>query len=484
MGVFMSTIDHLLLQNQAESWQDSLVRQYRHFRDHIEITRHEFSPNWILFRVKPKGDTSEHRIRKHAPDVQLRMKVRRFQVLKRGSQLFLALSDRDPTHEDLLTVLGGNTFRTAADKMQLPFVAGFDVTEETVIEDLAEFPHLLIAGSTNSGKTVCLKSLITALIFSRTPSQVDLVLIDTGAADLCAFAGLPHLSCPVIQSLPAAIDATAKLVSEMNRRVRLSPTELLRVPQLVVIVDEFPALFTGQMSAEDRKKLVNSVSALLQRGRHAKIHIVLAAQNPTIKNMKVDLGNITVRVALRCAKRNFSNTIIGQGGAEHLAGKGELLFSSPLHDDAIQLQGVYISPEDLQVVVETIKNHHYLPGECGAAFRMSLSPASRPFAHDATVYRPNAEEYLQAQVAMWAFERGQISVNALQERFHLGWTAANRLMDQLTQRGIVNVLSGKLPRAVLPKGIDDISPDTIKLLEDNGFSREKILQTFDKRRSE
>lgn len=477
------TIDGLLLRDQAKTWRESLVRQYRHFRDHIEITRYELLPNWALFWVKPKGDTSEQRIRKHAPDVQLRMKVRNFQVLKRGSQLFLALSDRDPSHEELVTVLGSDAFHTAISKMQLPFVAGFDVTEEIVIEDLAEFPHLLIAGSTNAGKTVCLKSLITSLIFCRTPSQVNFVVIDIGAADLCVFAGLPHLSCPVIQSLPAAIDAIAKLVAEMNRRVRLSPAELLGMPRLMVIIDEFPALFAGQMSAEDGKKLVNSVSSLLQRGRHAKIHIVLAAQNPTARNMKVDLGNITARVALRCAKRNFSDTIIGMSGAEHLAGKGDLLFVSPLHDDAVRLQGTYISPEDLQLTVEAVKNYRYLPAELGAAFRMSLSPLSQPFSHDSTAHQPVAEENLQAQAAMWAFERGQISVNALQERFHLGWNAASRLMEQLEQRGIVNRLSGKLPRVVLPQDLGDIPPGTIELLESNGFSKEDVLQAFDRRRS-
>ena len=192
-------------------------------------------------------------------------------------------------------------------KMQLPYIVGHNITGQLVITDLSQNKHILLGGATNSGKTVGLHALITSIIVCKPSSFVNLILIDVGAADLVVFNGIPHLSCPVIREKNIAHHAILSLKDEMERRIEMQIMDMdnfKRLPQLLLVIDEFPALFSG-IDKNVAKSLTDALSDLLQRGRHAKVHVVLAAQNPTIQNMHIELGNITTRIAFRCAKKIF-----------------------------------------------------------------------------------------------------------------------------------------------------------------------------------
>ena len=275
---------------------------------------------------------------------------------------------------------------------------------------------------------------------------------------------------------------------EMARRIALEHTNSLEyemLPRLVLVIDEFPALFIGQSNKEMSRAIAATISSLLQRGRHAKIHLVLAAQNPTIQNMKVDLGNITARIAFRCAKKNFSETILGEGGAENLSGPGSLLLKSPENSDMEWIQGIYIKPRELRRLVQDTKNR--LQPLTSNKFELAIPDCGPTEPSDTlasqlscTVVKkgPSKEDALFASVILWALEQDYISINALMKRYHLGWNNAARLVERLEELGIVGRPEGKVPREVIPDYPEDLPEELITFLENTGHSQDAVIEAF------
>lgn len=240
-----------------------------------------------------------------------------------------------------------------------------------------------------------------------------------------------------------------------------------------MVIDEFTALFTGVDKAMS-KMLTNNVSALLQRGRHAKIHMVLAAQNPTYQNMKIDLGNITSRIAFRCAKRNFSETILGGGGAERLAAQGDLLMSAPNYDELRQIRGANITPDELSQLVQAIAAKWQ-------GMRANQLAIGNPNIHSANEYglsisygkittQPSTADQLLAAVLVWTLGRDTISVHQIQRKCRLGWDKAAELVKRLEAMGIVEQPMSKLPRHVVPISFEDIPTEMRAFLQRNGIT--------------
>lgn len=264
------------------------------------------------------------------------------------------------------------------------------------------------------------------------------------------------------------------LTKEMEHRIELdhfASVDFLMMPSLVVVIDEFPALFLG-IEKTEKQFIIDSISSLLQRGRHAKIHLVLAAQNPTFQNMKVDLGNITARIAFKCAKKNFSEVILGEGGAEKLSGQGEMLLKNPAHD-LQRLQGTYTTEGELVKLVKRII------GQYGKDKGFSLKiPDARTEPTGisgekltCSVVRKglSKEDQLLADVIVWALRHDAISANMLMTAFHLGWNKAAKLIQRLEELGIVDGLKGKCPREVIPSTLEEIPDELVQFLEANGY---------------
>lgn len=354
--------------------------------------------------------------------------------------------------------------------------------------DLAQAPHLLMGGATGSGKTVGLQTAVSSIAYTKTPAEANFVLVDTGAADLMCFEGLPHLSCPIIQNREAAFLALSTIAAEMMRRIRLEhtePDEYAVLPRLVIVIDEFPALFTGT-DKEERKALTDTINALLQRGRHAKIHLVLAAQNPTAQQMKVEVGNITTRIAFRCAKKNFSEVILGEGGAENLPGKGELFLKAPQFDGKQRLQGVYATPDELKQIVCKTKQRHS-GADIGTKFTIpaevfQASDVGDNLGSDALTVpvkaKSSADDRTFANVLLWSLSHDTISVNAIQEQFQMGWSKANKLVKRLEGLGVVSEPFAKLPRHVVPAEIGDLPTEMLDFLQHNGVDNDAVWQAL------
>ena len=351
--------------------------------------------------------------------------------------------------------------------------------------------HLLVAGATNSGKTVGLQEMIASIIYSKRPSRVNLILIDVGASDLLPFEGVPHLSCPVIRERNSACQALEKLRTEMERRINVQSSDnesFKKLPRLVLVIDEFPALFVGMEDKRMVKLMTDAVSALLQRGRHAKIHVVLAAQNPTMQNMKVDLGNITGRIAFKCAKKNFSETILGESGAENLSGKGDMYFKSPEFSELKRIQGIFITPNELSRVIQAIKTQSFRFSI--GKYKINLSDnTSRDWGNDLEVdlngnsnhSKQDTDGRMFAQIMIWALGQHEISGNAVMKAFGYGWNRASHFIDGLYEAGIVEELDAKLPRKVIPQSMDEVSDKAKEFLQNCGYTEDMVAEVINNR---
>lgn len=483
----MDLIEQAQIEAEADDLAEDICKHFGKFNVNISIKRPRIIGDRIVFPIKTRGNTREAHVRANAPEVQRILKLPLLHVVKLDFNLFLIASRKSIIYDRLLTILNTSAYRETCKQVQLPYIVGHDVLGGVVMEDLAQFPHLLLGGSTSSGKSVGLQALITSVAYNKSPSQVNFVLFDVGATDLMSFEGLPHLSCPVVRDRSTAIHTLTALIAEMERRIELEhidPASFKQLPRLVVVIDEFPALFMGVDKAVS-KSMTNDASALLQRGRHAKIHMVLAAQNPTYQNMKVDLGNVTARIAFKCAKRNFSETILGEGGAENLLGHGDLLLRSPRYDCPQRIQGVYIAPAELRQAVQRISACYR--GTDANKFVLAL-PGNTPVeAVDSlgdrlscTVPRqwPSDADQLLANVILWALEHDFVSINALVTDYHLGWNKASALFHRLEELGIIDQPDGKRPRKVIPGNPEDIPEEMVQFLIDAGYSRSSVINAI------
>ena len=480
-------------ESKIRELSEKIEKIFKRYSVNISIIDYDCLTDRVRYEVKPKGKTRNADIAAHALDVQSRLKLPLFQVVVEGFNVYIAASDREAEYPRLPKILDDSAYEETLEKMKLPYIVGHDTMGEVVIVDLVKFPHLLIGGSTNSGKSVGLRSLITSIAYNKSPSEVNFILIDVGAGDLMIFEGMPHLSCPVMRDLASACSTLSAIKAEMERRNSLEYTnsvEFKQLPRLVLAIDEFPALFNGGIDKEASKTLVNTISSLLQRGRHAKIHLVLAAQNPTFRNMKVDLGNVTARIAFKCAKKNFSETILDEGGAENLLGQGSLLLKSPQSNGLQWIQGIYAKPKELRQLVQDIKRQ--IPNNTDYQFTLTV-PANPPEGHmgdmepplmrPATVVGPSAQESLLAAVMFWAFGQEHLSTNMLMREYHLGWNRAANLVQQLEKLGIVDVLNGKQSRHVRPRSIHDLSDEMVKFMEYCDYPRDSLIDAFQERRA-
>lgn len=447
------------------------------------------SDEWVAFPVTPKRSSTISRLRDRLPDIGDRV----------GADLYLEGSD----HRYFIIVRNRNVkipslteaLRMSLEEcrnMKLPYVAGVDVLNQPVLCDLAESPHVLLGGSSGSGKSVGLNALVSSICLVKQPSEVEFVLIDVGVSGLTNFNKLPHLSCPVITTVDSAYRALCYVRDEMESRIKLKgsdPRTFDSLPSLVLVIDEFPALIQIGDAAGKLKELTTVISSMLQRGRHAKLHLVISAQNPTMQHTRVDLSNITTRMAFRCAKKNFSETILGEPGAEKLRGKGELLFKSPKYDAPKHLKGIYISPDELKRMVLYMEKHYSL-SDCSHQFTIPddvlIAPEDSPV--DSLSGCPSVSPKVSREVSqlasaiLWAFQRDLASINALQGDGRHGFSTARSLISRMEELGIVSEAKGKLQRSVIPTEIADLPSDLISFLASAGISEADISKAFANRR--
>lgn len=367
--------------------------------------------------------------------------------------------------------------------MGIAHPVGFDATGRPVVKDLALYPHILVTGTTGSGKSISHKILLTSLLSTYPPDKVNLLICDK-AGDLLQFAGFPHLSHPIIQDFDSFLNSMLRLKEEMDRRIRFKGTkEFSKFPIIICSADEFTSFISG---SDAKSKLVREViSEILRRGRHAKIHMILAAHNPTQQRLRLDISDIPTKMCFRVSRLSNSLTVLSEGGAEKLLGEGDMLFQSSQGDEIQRIKGAYITSNELKRVLSEIKSR---------LARQSFDDTNK-FTIDEVDLQQEASDALTgfhavkkrdfdgslfADIIIWALERETISCNMICDTFSIGWRRANDFLDKLRKLGIVGDMYAKQPRAVLPVEIYDLPLEILDILISHGYKEEKnkeILST-------
>lgn len=465
------------VEEDSEELAEKIEKCYRRYNVHIKITKCRFTDEKIVFKFKLLKITTYNDVRKHERDVRYRLKLAEFYIDSKEENLYFIVSKgRKQTIQSLTKILDSQFYAESIKKLTIAHILGVDTTGRLIIQDLTKYPHAVIAGTTGSGKSVAIKSLIFSLLHSYSPERINLVLGDM-AGDLSLFNDLPHLSCPVITNSNDFLEAMSQLKVELDRRIQLKGTmEYSKMPYILCVIDEFSAFISG----EDAKQKVSReiITEILRRGRHAKIHFILAAHNPTKANLKFDLADLPTRISFRVAQLSNSLAILNTGGAEKLSGKGAMIFKSSQDDENHRIQGVYISDETLREELTGIHFNCLLRNyECQYKFTIDLSKKNCELLPNTLIRNTkskNKNEKL-ATVLAWALGQSTISSNEIIQRERCGWSTAKKIMTQLEDLGVVSPLEAKLRRDILPKSVDDLSDDLINILKDNGYTIDDIF---------
>lgn len=333
-------------------------------------------------------------------------------------------------------------------KSPLAMGLGKDVSGKIIIGDIAKMPHLLIAGSTGSGKSVCVNTLITSIIYKAKPDEVKLVLIDPKVVELANYNGIPHLLVPVVTDAKKAANALCWAVTEMNRRYNLFAESQVKdinsynektdnpLSRIVIIIDELADLMMVSSN-----EVEDYICRLAQMARAAGMHLIVATQRPSVDVITgVIKANIPSRISFAVSSQTDSRTIIDMGGAEKLLGKGDMLFYPLGANKPVRLQGAFISEEESEKVIEHVKSE---VGELSYASDIEESISNVNTAKD-----DDADELL-SDVIEFVINSGQASASMLQRKFKIGFNRAARLVDDMEERGIVGPSEGSKPRKVM-----------------------------------
>ena len=342
----------------------------------------------------------------------------------------------------------------------IPVGLGKDIAGKPVITDLAKMPHLLVAGTTGSGKSVCVNTLISSILFSRKPEEVKLLLIDPKMVELSVYNGIPHLMAPVVTDMKKAAAVLRWAVREMEARYKAFAASGKRdiksyneahpksaMPLIVLIIDELADLM---MTAPD--DIEESISRLAQMARAAGIHMVLATQRPSVNVITGSIkANVPSRISFAVGSQIDSRTILDMAGAEKLLGKGDMLFSPIGANKPIRVQGAFISDDEVEHLVEFVKQQREPEYDDTVTAEAEKEIAAQDN-DEQDIYR---DELLERAVNL-VMESGQASVSMLQRRFRIGYTRAARLVDTMEDLKIVGPNMGSKAREIL------MSPEQVK----------------------
>lgn len=335
---------------------------------------------------------------------------------------------------------------------KLTVALGKDVSGVNKYTDLTRMPHVLIGGATNSGKSICLSTLIMSLIMRMTPKDLRLVMIDPKRVELTLFEGLPHLMCPVVKDVKEAPGVLRAVVREMDRRYdKFSEAAVRnidgwnakasfqdRLPYIVVIVDEL-----ADMMIQAAAEVETSICRLAQLARATGIHLVIATQRPSVDVITGTIkNNISSRVAFAVSSQIDSRTILDQAGAEKLIGKGDMLFLPIDATKPTRIQGCYVSEKEIEDVC-TFWRNQAKPDYILNPIQIAIED------READMREEEESDPLWDEAIRWVVDRGQASTSMLQRKFSIGFQRASRLLDLMEERGIVGPRDGPRPREVL-----------------------------------
>ncbi len=349
----------------------------------------------------------------------------------------------------LKELLMSKEFKSRKGDLEIPL--GKDVGGRTWSTQLDKMPHLLVAGATGSGKSVCLNTIITALLYQNSPETLRFIMVDPKKVELSAYEGIPHLLTPVVTEVKKTVNALKWAVAEMERRYTLLQHATKRniesynkassdkLPYIVFVIDEMADLMVSA-----RNEVESLIIRLAQMSRAVGIHLVLATQRPSVDVITgLIKANVPTRIAFAVASSMDSRTILDSTGAEKLIGKGDMLFSNPQHKKPVRIQGAFLSEDEVQRVVEYIKERSSEPEYLEGITEKASGSGEVDFSD------PNDGDELFDEAKRLVVESGKASTSFLQRRFKIGYSRAARIMDLLEEAGVVGPQDGAKPREIL-----------------------------------
>lgn len=411
-------------------------------------------PTVTRYEIEPAPGVKVSRIINLTDDIALNLAAQHIRMeapIPGKSAIGIEVPNKTTEAVHLRDVLDCSDFKDA--RGGIPVGLGKDIAGKPVITDLAKMPHLLVAGTTGSGKSVCVNTLISSILFSRKPEEVKLLLIDPKMVELSIYNGIPHLMAPVVTDMKKAAAVLRWAVREMEARYKAFAASGKRdiksyneahpkaaMPLIVLIIDELADLM---MTAPD--DIEESISRLAQMARAAGIHMVLATQRPSVNVITGSIkANVPSRISFAVGSQIDSRTILDMAGAEKLLGKGDMLFAPIGANKPIRVQGAFISDDEVEKLVEFVKAQR--EPEYDNTVTQDVEKEAEKESSDANdVYR---DELLERAVNL-VMESGQASVSMLQRRFRIGYTRAARLVDTMEDLKIVGPSMGSKAREIL-----------------------------------
>ena len=411
-------------------------------------------PTVTRYEIEPAPGVKVSRIVNLTDDIALNLAAQHIRMeapIPGKSAIGIEVPNKTTEAVHLRDVLDCSDFKDA--RGGIPVGLGKDIAGKPVITDLAKMPHLLVAGTTGSGKSVCVNTLISSILFSRKPEEVKLLLIDPKMVELSIYNGIPHLMAPVVTDMKKAAAVLRWAVREMEARYKAFAASGKRdiksyneahpkaaMPLIVLIIDELADLM---MTAPD--DIEESISRLAQMARAAGIHMVLATQRPSVNVITGSIkANVPSRISFAVGSQIDSRTILDMAGAEKLLGKGDMLFAPIGANKPIRVQGAFISDDEVENLVEFVKAQRE-PEYDNTVTQEAEKEAEKETSDDNDVYR---DELLERAVNL-VMESGQASVSMLQRRFRIGYTRAARLVDTMEDLKIVGPSMGSKAREIL-----------------------------------
>lgn len=418
-----------------------------------KVTQIHRGPSVTRYELQPKQGVKVSKIVNLADDIALNLAAPNIRIeapIPGKAAVGIEVANATSEIVYLRDVIESDNFLAFPSK--LAFALGKDIAGKPIVADIGKMPHILIAGATGSGKSVCINTLITSIIYKATPQEVKLIMIDPKVVELSVYNGIPHLLIPVVTDPKKAAGALFWAVNEMTRRYNLfaennvrdmkgynekQELQANRLPQIVIIIDELADLMmTGAKEVED------AICRLAQMARAAGIHLVIATQRPSVDVITgVIKANIPSRLAFAVSSGTDSRTILDMVGAEKLLGKGDMLFYPVGESKPIRIQGAFISDQEVESIVNTIKTDR-------VDYEQSVMETMENVATPASIDDEAADELLEKAVE-FAADKEKLSISMLQRYFRIGFNRAARLMDALEARGVVGPDEGSKPRRVL-----------------------------------
>ena len=440
------------LESKARILEDTL----EDFGISAKVTDIEQGPVITRYELEPAPGVKLNRIVALNDDIALSMKAQSVRIIAPipgKGKVGVEVPNMQSSFVYLKEVFASENFQKAKSKLTLAL--GKDIAGVPIIADLDDMPHLLIAGTTGSGKTVCVNSLILSLLYKSTPADLKFLMVDPKMVELMPFNGLPNLLCPVVTNAKKASIALNWVVSEMEERYKLLAKVAARnieayndkqerLPYIVVIIDEFADLMT--VAAD---QIENAVTRLAQLSRAVGIHLILATQRPSVDVITgVIKANLPARISFKVASKVDSRTVLDMNGADKLLGKGDMLFMRPGESKLIRIQGTLITDKEIERVVTFIKS------QAEPVYDEEILKEQ-----EKSLLVNGEKDEIYEQAVRVIMESNQASVSILQRRLRLGYTRAARIIDTMEQEGLLGPFEGSKPRRILVNREDWLEKD-------------------------